>query len=605
MLAYAKLSVVVFPLITYIISLPLSMPLVPNSIPTRNFMKMNVNISTSWIKSRSFLEKLHFHVFRKNKKNLTFHEKSFHLDYMAGKSVRNLGSSIYTNVKCTDSSSSISELRESRISKIENMKLSKIEPYAYSYKPTHKSSQLHHMYKNSLECGEEDMFSEVCVAGRIMNKRLFGKLSFFTLADEGGIIQLYFDSSRLGLDVFKTIMSLIDIGDIIGVSGTIRRTNKCELSVYVKTWSMLTKSSLSLPDKYHGFKDVSKRYRFRHLDFIVNPHVRRKFYIRANIIASLRHLLNNKHFVEVETPILQYQHGGAEAKPFRTYHTNMKMDLTLRIATELHLKRLIVGGFHKIYEIGKVFRNEGISTWHNPEFTSMELYQAYADYYDMMNLTEQLICHLCDSVHNTRNITYGNNVINFKRPWRRVSMVDIVHEYISDFDFDQALSYNEDSGYLRLAKISAKKASVPFIDECTSIGHVLNTCFEELCQPKLIQPTFVIDYPTDISPLAKSHRYFVGRTERFELFVAGREIANSFSELTDPIEQRRRFEVQLKNTNEGGGLCGIDDDFMQALDHGMPPTGGLGIGIDRLVMLLTNSSSIRDIIAFPLLKPIL
>ncbi len=393
----------------------------------------------------------------------------------------------------------------------------------------------------------------------------------------------------------------IDSGDIVGIRGTVRRTDKGELSVYAKEWKMLTKSAAPLPDKWHGLTDISKRYRSRHLDMIVNPTVRDTFRKRAIITSTLRRELDAMGFLEIETPVLHSQSGGAEAKPFETYHNSMDMDLTLRIATELHLKRLIIGGFDRVYEIGRIFRNEGISTRHNPEFTSIELYQAYADYDDMMNLTEQLVVAMCDAVSDTRELPYGEYTVSVERPWRRVTMNDIVKEYIPDIDFE-SLDPNSAED-LEKAKAAAKAAGVPNVDELTSVGYVLNQCFEELCEPNLIQPTFVIDYPVDVSPLAKPHRSKPGYTERFELFATGRELANSFSELTDPVDQRERFEAQAAKKAAGDEeACDVDEEFLTALEQGMPPTGGLGIGIDRLVMLLTNSPSIRDVIAFPLLK---
>ena len=393
----------------------------------------------------------------------------------------------------------------------------------------------------------------------------------------------------------------VDAGDIVGIRGTVRRTDKGELSVYAKEWKMLTKSVAPLPDKWHGLTDISKRYRNRHLDLIVNPDVRETFRKRAIITSTLRRKLDAMGFLEIETPVLHSQSGGAEAKPFETYHNTMDMDLTLRIATELHLKRLIIGGFNKVYEVGRIFRNEGISTRHNPEFTSIELYQAFADYDDMMELTEDLVVAMCDAVSDTRELPYGEHTVSVEKPWRRVTMNDIVGEYIPDMDFESLDNTNPED--LEKAKDAARKAGVPKVDDLPTVGYVLNQCFEELCEPNLVQPTFVIDYPVDVSPLAKPHRSKPGYTERFELFATGRELANSFSELTDPVDQRERFEAQAAKKAAGDDeACDVDEEFLQALEQGMPPTGGLGIGIDRLVMLLTNSPSIRDVIAFPLLK---
>lgn len=496
--------------------------------------------------------------------------------------------------------STLDEIRAARLEKIEQLKQLGFNPYAYRWESTHHAAELQEKFAD-LPSGEE-VELEVAIAGRILARRVFGKLAFFSLQDETGTIQLYLDKTRISQgmaevdpDAFNHIKQLTDVGDILGVKGTIKRTEKGELSVYVLHYTILTKSLLPLPDKWHGLTDTEKRYRQRYVDLIVNPEVRQTFRRRAQITAGIRRYLESLDFIEIETPVLQTEAGGADARPFITYHNTLDMELYLRIATELHLKRLIVGGFEKVFELGRIFRNEGISTRHNPEFTSIEVYQAYADYYDMMTLTENLIVSVAQEVLGTLQISYQGEAINLTPPWRRVTMYELVQEQ-TGIDFSSFQSLND-------AKATATNAGIERLEECDSIGKVLNEAFEQKVEDTLIQPTFVIDFPVEISPLAKPHRSQPGLVERFELFMVGRETANSFSELTDPIDQRQRLEAQAARKAAGDlEAQGVDEDFLTALEYGMPPTGGLGIGIDRLVMLLTDCASIRDAIAFPLLK---
>ena len=487
-----------------------------------------------------------------------------------------------------------------RIAKVASIREAGKEPFAYTFKATHSSDSFAEEYA-ALPNGEVDETKEVALSGRVMLKRMFGKLAFLTVRDSSGTVQIYLDKKRIGGD-FKALVQSIDIGDIVGAMGGVKRTDKGELSVFAAECLMLTKAIRPLPDKWLGLTDVNKRYRQRYLDMIVNPEVRETFAARARITSYIRQTLDADGFLEIETPCFNSQAGGAEAKPFETFHNALGMPLTLRIATELYLKRLIVGGFDRVYEIGRIFRNEGISTRHNPEFTSIELYQAYADYSDMMDLAERLIAGACQTVHGKTVVTYQGTEVDLTPPWRRVTMSDLVRDAMPDnFDFSSLGTSEED---LATAQGAASAAGVPKTSEATSVGQVLALCFDELCEENLIQPTFVTDYPVEISPLAKPHRSKPGVTERFELFVVGRELANAFSELTDPIDQRERFEAQAAKKAAGDEeACGVDEEFLTALEHGMPPTGGIGIGIDRLIMLLTDSASIKDVIAFPLLRP--
>ncbi|MGK7925743.1 MAG: lysine--tRNA ligase [Spirulina sp.] len=498
-----------------------------------------------------------------------------------------------------ESKSTLDEIRATRLEKVEQLKQEGLNPYAYKWESTHYAAELQATYAD-LTAGEE-VDVAVSIAGRIIARRVFGKLAFFSLQDESGTIQLYLEKKRIQAkmedvaNAFNLLKKLTDVGDIIGVKGTIKRTEKGELSVYVSEYTMLTKSLLPLPDKWHGLTDTEKRYRQRYVDLIVNPTVRETFRRRAKFTAAIRRYLDELGFIEIETPVLQNEAGGADARPFMTYHNTLQMNLYLRIATELHLKRLIVGGFEKVFELGRIFRNEGVSTKHNPEFTSVELYQAYVDYYDMMALTENLITYAVQEVLGTLKISYQDTEINMTSPWRRVTMHELVLE-ATGLDFSAYQSFTQ-------AEEAAKAVGIEIPDKCKTIGELLNEAFEQRVEENLINPTFVLDYPKEISPLSKPHRSKPGLVERFELFIFGRETANSFSELTDPIDQRERLELQAAKKAAGDlEAQGVDEDFLAALEYGMPPTGGLGIGIDRLIMILTNSPSIRDVIAFPLLK---
>ena len=526
--------------------------------------------------------------------------------------------------------SSAEDIRLLRLQKVAEMRAAGQEPYGYRFDRTHTAAQLQAAHA-ALEAGQEVAGVTEAVAGRVMARRVFGKLAFLSLQDESGSIQLYCDKARLGDAAFETLKASLDVGDFIGVTGPVRRTEKGELSVAAEALVILTKALLPLPDKWHGLQDVEKRYRQRYVDMLSRPEVRETFRLRSLIVSRLRRSLEERGFLEVETPVLQGEAGGAEARPFTTFHNALERPLTLRIATELHLKRMVVGGFERVFELGRVFRNEGVSTRHNPEFTSVELYQAYADRSEMLDLTEVLICDAALAARGTLELSYQGTPISLARPWRRVSMNDLVRDAAGGLDvlglrsgtLDAARAAAEAA--LRASAVPDAAAAIPAARAAPSVGHLLNVLFEALCEASLIQPTFVLDHPIEISPLAKPHRDTPGVAERFELFVYGRELANAFSELTDPVEQRARLAAQFEAHASARAAAAaavaasgsdaareaaseveyeirMDDDFVTALEYGLPPTGGLGIGVDRLVMLLTDAPSIRDVIPFPLLR---
>ncbi|MEM5874978.1 MAG: lysine--tRNA ligase [Candidatus Aenigmatarchaeota archaeon] len=485
---------------------------------------------------------------------------------------------------------SLQQIMEERMKKLKKLREMGLDPYSITkFEKKQTIEEIRKKYEN-LNAGEKKENEEISTAGRIVNIRKHGKASFVDLFD-GDKIQLWFEKNTLK-ENYVIFSELVDIGDIIGVKGFPFKTQRGELTIWVKEFQILAKSLRPLPSKWYGLKDEDLRYRMRYVDLIVNEKSREVLLTRAKIVRAMRDFLESKGFVEIETPILQPIYGGAFARPFITHHNALDIDLYLRISDELYLKRLIVGGIEKVYEIGRDFRNEGIDTKHNPEFTMMECYWAYADYNDIMKLTEDMISYIAERVLGKLEIEFGEFKISLKTPWKRIRMVDAIREEGVDVE---NLSREE------LLKIAKEKNLE--VNENFSRGDLINLFFEELVQPKLIQPTFVYDYPVEISPLAKRRRDNPNFVERFEGFIAGMEIANAFSELNDPIDQKERFLEQAKRRKEGLEFHEYDEDFIRALEYGMPPTGGLGIGIDRLTMILTNSHSIREVIAFPTLRP--
>ena len=470
-----------------------------------------------------------------------------------------------------------------------------IDPFGQRFDRTASAAELHEKWEefSKDELKEKEDESHVAIAGRLMTNRGKGKAGFAHVQDLSGQIQIYVRKDQVGEEQFD-IWKMADLGDIIGIEGVMFKTNTGELSVKAKSFILLTKSLRPLPDKFHGLQDIEQRYRQRYLDLITNQESTQTFINRSKIIQEMRNYLNSKGFLEVETPMMHQIPGGAAARPFVTHHNALDATLYMRIAIELHLKRLIVGGLEKVYEIGRVFRNEGVSTRHNPEFTMIELYEAYADFHDIMDITEGTIRHISKAVLGTAVVPYGDYEIDLESDWKRVHIVDAVKE-ATGVNFYDVKSDDE-------VRALAKEHGIEITDHMT-YGHILNEFFEQKVEETLIQPTFVYGHPIEISPLAKKNPEDPRFTDRFELFIVGREHANAFTELNDPIDQRERFEAQLKEKEQGNDEAHeMDEDYIEALEYGMPPTGGLGIGIDRLVMLLTNSPSIRDVLLFPYMR---
>jgi len=483
---------------------------------------------------------------------------------------------------------SAQDQRQVRISKLNKLREDGFEPYPYKFEVTRQSAEIFDDFEN-LEKSEE----RFTVAGRIMSQRIMGKASFCHIQDELGRIQLYFKRDVLGDDKYK-LFKQFDIGDIIGVKGYAFRTKKGEISIWVEDVELLSKSLRPLPEKWHGLKDVETRFRQRYLDLISNPEVKEVFIARTKILKAIRNFLDSEGFIEVETPVLQPLYGGGSAEPFLTHHNRLDMTLYLRIADELYLKRLIIGGFEKVYEVCKDFRNEGLDRLHNPEFTMVELYQAYVDYNDIMDIYQRLLVHVAKEVLGTTKMIFGEHEIELDTKWKRLPMLDAIKEYSG---IDVASLSDEE------LVASAKEAGIE-IEEGHGRGKIIDDIFTEKVQPNLIQPTFITDHPIELSPLAKIHRDNPKLTERFEAFICSMEMSNAFSELNDPLDQRERFRMQHELSRLGDKEAQVlDEDFLRALEYGMPPTGGLGFGVDRMVMLLTNRPNIREVILFPQLRP--
>lgn len=488
-------------------------------------------------------------------------------------------------------SESLTEQEIVRREKMEALREKGIDPFASGFKPAARSAELFEAFGEKSKEELNEMNAETSIAGRVMTVRKMGKAGFFHIQDRDGQIQVYIRKDTVGEEAFEYFKEL-DLGDIVGVEGTMFRTNHGELSVKASRIVHLTKALRPLPDKYHGLVDKEERYRRRYVDLIMNEKSREVAMLRPLIMREIRHYFDSRGYLEVETPVLTPILGGAAARPFVTHHNTLDMDFYLRIATELPLKRLVVGGMERVYEIGRLFRNEGMSPKHNPEFTTIEAYQAYADMEDMMELNEGLVEYLAETILGTTEISYQGTELSLKAPYKRIHMVDMIKE-VTGVDFWDVKT-DED------AVAIAEKHGLEVEEHEKAFGHVVNLFFETFCEDKIVQPTFVYGHPIEISPLAKKNAEDPRFTDRFEFFVDGREYANAFSELNDPIDQRERFEAQLAERELGNEEANeMDEDFVEALEYGMPPTGGIGIGLDRLIMLLTDSASIRDVILFP------
>jgi lysyl-tRNA synthetase class 2 len=483
--------------------------------------------------------------------------------------------------------SRLERITEQRLDSLNRIRARGIDPYPHSYHPSHTVREAIALFEQQGESSQD-----MSLAGRIMSKRSMGKMSFFDIRDSSGKIQLSLRYDLLGQERYELLQD-IDIGDIIGAEGKLFRTKSGELTLEVSDFAMLCKSLRPLPEKWHGLADVEKRYRQRYLDLISNEESKSIFTLRSKIITAIRSYFDKQGFMEVETPVLQPHAGGALARPFVTHHHALDEDLYLRIALELHLKRLLVGGFDKVYEMGRAFRNEGISVRHNPEFTLLECYQAYSDYNDMMSLVEEMLRHIAQAVLGDTKLACNGKTIDLGRPWQRLYLREEIKEY-GGIDFED---------YPDAASLRTRMTELDMdVDPNKGRGRLIDELISTFVEPKLIQPTFLLDYPVEMSPLAKKKRGNDRLVERFEGFVAGMEIANAFTELNDPVEQRERFRQQLKEQAADEEVEIADEDFLQALEYGMPPTGGLGIGIDRLVMLLAGQQSVREVILFPQLK---